>query len=136
MEGGRLSLSQGGGRSNWGGTPNPIPMVSRPLPEHVHPTRSLPPLAELQFAPNLPTQAGILKAGAAGIEFPLKAKHALAQVMVGGCRCRAKIHLPRLALKGALVNLALLSDGALSGIFGQYVLGLACDCECRTVQCV
>jgi hypothetical protein len=28
------------------------------------------------------------------------------------------------------------SDGARSGIFGQYVLGLACDCECRTAQCV
>ena len=28
-------------------------------------------------------KAGILKAGAAGIEFPLKAKHALAQVMMG-----------------------------------------------------
>ena len=28
-------------------------------------------------------KAGILKAGAAGIEFPLKVKHALAQVMMG-----------------------------------------------------
>ena len=35
------------------------------------------------FTPNLPPQAGILKAGAAGIEFPLKVKHALAQVMMG-----------------------------------------------------
>ena len=37
----------------------------------------------LNFSPTLPPQAGILKAGAAGIEFPLKAKHALAQVMMG-----------------------------------------------------
>ena len=37
----------------------------------------------LNFPPTLTPQASILKAGAAGIEFPLKAKHALAQVMMG-----------------------------------------------------
>ena len=55
--------------------------LPRTLPEHVHPTRTPPPF--LNFTPNLPPQAGILKAGAAGIEFPLKAKHALAQAMMG-----------------------------------------------------
>ena len=40
-----------------------------------------PPL--LNFPPTLPPQAGILKAGAVGIECSLKAKHALAQVMMG-----------------------------------------------------
>ena len=33
-------------------------------------------------------KAGILKAGAAGIEFPLKVKHALAQVMMGAAAAR------------------------------------------------
>eukprot|EP00964_Phaeocystis_antarctica_P022081 scaffold12259_cov63-Phaeocystis_antarctica.AAC.1 len=37
----------------------------------------------LNFPPTLSPQAGILKAGAAGVELPLKAKHALAQVMMG-----------------------------------------------------
>ena len=37
----------------------------------------------LNFPPTLSSQAGILKAGAAGVELPLKAKHALAQVMMG-----------------------------------------------------
>ena len=41
-----------------------------------------PPLAELHPHPSS-TQAGILKAGAAGIECSLKAKHALAQVVMG-----------------------------------------------------
>ena len=48
----------------------------------MHLTRSLPPLAELP-PPTLSPQAGILKAGAVGIKFSLKAKHALAQVMMG-----------------------------------------------------
>ena len=42
---------------------------------------TLPPL--LNFPPTLPPQAGILKAGAAGIEFSLKSKHALVLVMMG-----------------------------------------------------
>ena len=37
----------------------------------------------LNFPPTLSPQAGILKAGAVGIKFSLKAKHALAQVMMG-----------------------------------------------------
>ena len=37
----------------------------------------------VNFPPTLSPQAGILKAGAAGVELPLKAKHALAQVMMG-----------------------------------------------------
>jgi hypothetical protein len=41
------------------------------------PRNRCPP--QLNFTPNLPPQVGLLKAGAAGIEFPLKAKHALAQ---------------------------------------------------------
>ena len=36
----------------------------------------------LNFPPTLSPQAGIRKAGAAGVELPLKAKHALAQVMM------------------------------------------------------
>ena len=42
---------------------------------------TLPPW--LNFTPTLPPQAGILKAGAAGIECSLKAKHVLVPVMVG-----------------------------------------------------
>jgi hypothetical protein len=41
-----------------------------------------PPL-QLNFPPTIAPQAGILKAGAAGIEFPLKAKHVLVPVIVG-----------------------------------------------------
>ena len=52
--------------------------LPRTLPEHVHLTRHDPPL--LNFPPTLPPQAGILKAGAVGIEFSLKAKHALVLV--------------------------------------------------------
>ena len=37
----------------------------------------------LNFLPTLSPQAGILKAGAAGFELPLKAKHALVPVMLG-----------------------------------------------------
>ena len=44
----------------------------------MHLTRHDPPL--LNFPPTLPPQAGILKAGAVGIEFLLKAKHALVLV--------------------------------------------------------
>ena len=40
------------------------------------------PLAELPPHPSSP-QAGILKAGAVGIECSLKAKHTLAQVVMG-----------------------------------------------------
>ena len=36
-----------------------------------------------ELPPTLSPQAGILIAGAAGVELPLKAKHALAQVMMG-----------------------------------------------------
>ena len=55
--------------------------LPRTLPEHVHPTRSLPPLAEVHPQPS--STGRLLKAGAAGVEFPLKAKHALAQEMMG-----------------------------------------------------
>ena len=52
-----------------------------------------------------------------------------------GCRCRAKIHPPRLALIGALVNLALLRRHADRDLWAN-VIGCACDCDCRTAQCV
>ena len=52
--------------------------LPRTLPEHVHLTRHDPTL--LNFPPTLPPQAGILKAGGVGIEFSLKAKHALVLV--------------------------------------------------------
>ena len=48
-----------------------------------HVCYNLPSFAVLNFTPPLPQQAGILKAGAAGIECSLKAKHALAQVVMG-----------------------------------------------------
>ena len=51
------------------------------MPEHVHLSDHDPAL--LNFAPTLPPQAGILKAGAVGIECSLNAKHALAQVVMG-----------------------------------------------------
>ena len=48
------------------------------MPEHVHLSDHDPAL--LNFPPTLPPQAGILKAGAAFIEFSLKSKHALVLV--------------------------------------------------------
>ena len=41
------------------------------------------PRLQLNFPPTIAPQAGILKAGAAGIECSLKAKHALVPVMMG-----------------------------------------------------
>jgi len=51
------------------------------LPEHVHLSDHASPFAELPPHPS--STGGILKAGAVGIECSLKAKHALAQVMMG-----------------------------------------------------
>ena len=71
------------------------------MPEHVHLTRHDPPL--LNFPPTLLPQAGILKAGAVGIEF-LPQGEARAGAGDDGCFCRTNFHLPRVALKEALVN--------------------------------
>ena len=79
-------------------------------------------------------KAGILKAGAAGVEFPLKAKHALAQMMMGAAAVQRFTFSTSTLSSRSFDQLG--SDGARSGIFEQYVLGLACDCECRTAQCV
>ena len=55
--------------------------LSRTLPQHLLTTRRNPPL--LKGGSTIAPQAGILKAGAVGIECPLKAKHVLVPVMVG-----------------------------------------------------
>ena len=56
-----------------------------------------PPL--LNFPPTLLPQAGILKAGAVGIEFSLKAKHALAQVVIGAAAAQMFTLLDSLSKK-------------------------------------
>ena len=63
--------------------------------------RARPPLAELppHLTPTLPPQAGILKAGGVGIEFSLKAKHALAQVMMGAAAAQVFTLLDSLSKK-------------------------------------
>ena len=48
-------------------------------------------------SPTLSPQAGILIAGAAGVELPLKAKHALAQVMMGAAAAQRFTFLESLA---------------------------------------
>jgi hypothetical protein len=53
------------------------PYVSRTLPQHLLSVRETPPSTELPPTIRIAPQADILKAGAAGIERPLKAKHAL-----------------------------------------------------------
>ena len=63
----------------------------------MHLTRHDPPL--LNFPPTLPPQAGILKAGAVGIEFSLKAKHALAQVVIGAAAAQMFTLLDSLSKK-------------------------------------
>ena len=69
----------------------------RTLPEHVHLTRHDPPL--LNFPPTLPPQAGILKAGAVGIEASLKSKHALVLVMMGTAAAQIFTFLESLSKK-------------------------------------
>jgi hypothetical protein len=87
---------------------------------------------QLNFPPTIAPQAGILKAGAAGIEFPLKAKHVLVPVIVGDAAAQ-RFTFSTSTLSGRSFD-QLGSDDAWSEIFGQHVLGLACDCECRTAQ--
>eukprot|EP00964_Phaeocystis_antarctica_P079299 scaffold49390_cov46-Phaeocystis_antarctica.AAC.1 len=71
----------------------------------MHLTRSRSPLAEL---PPHPFSTGRhSQSGGRGDRVPAQGE-ARAGAGDDGCRCRAKIHLPRLALKGADVNLALL----------------------------
>ena len=53
---------------------------SRTLPQRLLSVRRCPPW--LNSPPTIAPQAGILKAGAAGIECPLEAKHVLALVMI------------------------------------------------------
>ena len=67
------------------------------MPEHVHLSDDDPAL--LNFPPTLPPQAGILKAGAVGIEFLLKAKHALAQVVMGAAAAQIFTLLDSLSKK-------------------------------------
>ena len=79
--------------------------LPRTLPEHVHPTRSRPPLAELHPQPSSTGRHS--QSGGRGDRVPAQGE-ARAGAGDDGCRCRAKIHLPRLAPFGALVNLAFL----------------------------
>ena len=88
----------------------------------------------LNFPPTLSPQAGILKAGAAGVELPLKAKHALAQVMMGTAAAQRFTFLNSLTKRRSR-NMRC-SDGARTWTFEHDVIGCACNCECRTVQCV
>ena len=67
------------------------------MPEHVHLSDHDPAL--LNFPPTLPPQAGILKAGAVGIEFSLKAKHALVLVMMGASAAQIFTFLESLSKK-------------------------------------
>jgi hypothetical protein len=77
---------------------------------------------QLNFPPTIAPQAGILKAGAAGIEFPLKAKHVLVPVIVGDAAAQ-RFTFSTSTFSGRSFD-QLGSDDARSGIFGQHVLGL------------
>ena len=86
----------------------------------------------LNVPPTISPQAGILKAGAAGVELPLKAKHALAQVTTGAAAAQRFTFLDSLTTRRSCTLLC--SDGARTWTFERDVIGCACDCECRTVQ--
>ena len=88
----------------------------------------------VNFPPTLSPQAGILEAGAAGVGLPLKAKHALAQVMMGDAAAQRFTFLDLLAKRRSRTLLC--SYGARTWTFEHDVIGCACYCECRTVQCV
>ena len=87
---------------------------------------------QLNFPPTIAPQAGILKAGAAGIEFPLKAKHVLVPVIVGDAAAQ-RFTFSTSTFSGRSFD-QLGSDDARSGIFGLLINGCACNCECRTAQ--
>ena len=85
---------------------DPYPALSRSMrnPTRPHP---LSPWAELRPHPS--STAGILKAGAAGIECSLKAKNVMVPVMIGATAAQTRnIQLIDRAFVESLVNLALL----------------------------
>jgi len=88
-----------------------------------------PPFTELP--PTIAPQADIHKAGAAGIEHPLKAKHALVPVMMGAATAQSYTFSTS-TFSGSFDQLG--SDDARSGIFGLLINGCDCDCECHTAQ--
>jgi hypothetical protein len=90
------------------------------LPQHLLSVREPPPSAELP--PTIAPQTDILKAGAAGIERPLKAKHALVPAMMGAAAAQSYTFSTSTFSGRSFDQLG--SDDARSGIFGQHVLGL------------
>ena len=92
--------------------------------------REPPPSAELP--PTIAPQTDILKAGAAGIERPLKAKHALVPAMMGAAAAQSYTFSTSTFSGRSFDQLG--SDDARSGIFGLLINGCACDCECPTAQ--
>ena len=74
--------------------------AGRTAVEHTAPLQSCdaPPL-QLNFPPTIAPQAGILKAGAAGIECLLKEKHVLTQVMIDAAVAQRFIFSESLSLR-------------------------------------
>ena len=77
----------------------------------------------VNFPPTLSPQAGILEAGAAGVGLPLKAKHALAQVMMGDAAAQRFTFLDLLAKRRSRTLLC--SYGARTWTFEHDVIGCA-----------
>ena len=105
----------------------PYPALCRSI---CYPSENPPPSTELP--PTIAPQADILKAGAAGIERPLKAKHALVPAMMGAAAAQSYTFSTSTFSGRSFDQLG--SDDARSGIFGLLINGCACDCECRTAQ--
>jgi len=115
-------------------SPNILHPASNPIPHFAAASairvRETPLL--LNFPPTIAPQADILKAGAAGIERSLKAKHALVPVMMGAAAAQSYTFSTSTFSVRSFDQLG--SDDARSGIFGLLINGCACDCECRTAQ--
>ena len=105
----------------------PYPALCRSI---CYPRPRNPPSTELP--PTIAPQADILKAGAAGIERPLKAKHALVPVMMGAAAAQNYTFSTSTFSGRSFDQLG--SNDARSGIFGLLINGCACDAVQLTAQ--
>ena len=104
------------------------------MPQHLLSVREPPPFCtpSAELPPTIAPQADILKAGAAGIERPLKAKHALVPVMMGAAAAQNYTFSTSTFSGRSFDQLG--SNDARSGIFGLLINGCACDAVQLTAQ--
>ena len=105
----------------------PYPALCRSI---CYPLRETPLL--LNFPPPLLRRPTSSKRGAAGIERPLKAKHALVPVMMGAAAAQNYTFSTSTFSGRSFDQLG--SNDARSGIFGLLINGCACDAVQLTAQ--